>query len=87
MYKPAILAALLAAASIGFAIPAIAGDDNDPHMKMFTWDGRTFDEYGTHPRNKPGQYGKESKDGMGSGGSMMQGSDPMSPGAQSPGSK
>jgi hypothetical protein len=73
MIRPAILTVALAAAFIGFAVPAIAGDDNDPHMKMFTWDGRYFDKDGTHPRYNRRQDGKKAKDSMGRDGSMMKG--------------
>lgn len=74
MHRPAILAALVAAASVSIAVPVYAsGDDNDPHMKMFTWDGRTFDKDGTHPRKHRGQYGNKAKEGTEKDGSMMKG--------------
>jgi hypothetical protein len=86
MIRPEILTVALAAAFIGFAVPAFAdGDSNGPHMKMFTWDGRYFDKDGTHPRENHRQYGKMAKDGMGKDGSMMKGHKKSPKGGREPG--
>jgi hypothetical protein len=86
MRRPAIFVALLAAACTGFAVPGFAdGDNNDPHMKMFTWDGHYFDKDGTHPRGNRRQDGKKAKDSMGRDGSMMKGQEKMPDGGKKPG--
>ena len=73
MNRPVILTAALAAAFIGFTIPASAGDNNDPQMKMFTWDGRIFDKDGTHPRYNQRREGKKAREATGRDGPRMKG--------------
>ena len=72
MNRAAILAAVFAAAGIGFAVPALAdGDDNDPHMKLFLWDGGYYLEPRPERMTTPKQNQGTTTNRTGRGGPMM----------------
>ena len=86
MRRPAIFAALLAAACTGFVVPAFAdGDDNDPHMKLFNWDGTYYLESRPQHMKEPKQNGEKKMDGTGRGGPMMKGPGKMPNDGKKPG--
>ena len=86
MRRPAIFAALLAAACTGFAVPSFAdGDNNDPHMKLFLWDGGYYQEHRPQHMKERKQNGEKKSDGTGRDGTMLKGQGKTPDGGKKPG--